>query len=84
MLKVKKWDFTKHIYEDVEIPEGCSLYESDMDKTVICPGCGQRFRCGDGYTSKRYHTEHGFGYSVCAKCYEKEVKEYFENDQTRT
>lgn len=77
MKSVQKWDFNKREYKTVEISDKCSAYEIDMETKVECPGCGKIIAYGDGYTSRQYHTNLGFGYCVCAKCYGKELKEEF-------
>lgn len=58
-------------YEPYELPEGSSLYETDMDKEVSCCKCGRKIKYGDCYTSREIHTENGFGYSECEDCYFK-------------
>lgn len=75
MKRAQKWDFEKKEYEHVEISDKCSAYEIDWETKVECPGCGKMIAFGDGYTSKRYHTDLGFGFCVCVDCYEKEWEE---------
>lgn len=75
MKQAKKWDFEKIEYETVELSDKCSVFEMDLEKKVECPGCGKMIAVGDGYTSQRYHTDLGFGYIVCFKCYGQEFKE---------
>lgn len=74
---MKKWNFKKREYEPYEVPGDwvTPLIEFDMDKIVNCASCGERMVFGDGYTSKKIHTDSGFGYCVCLKCYEKEWAE---------
>lgn len=75
MRTAQKWDFEKRKLESVEISDKCSAYEIDMEKKVECPGCGKMIFFGNGFTSRRYHNDLGFGYSVCADCYKKELEE---------
>lgn len=49
--------------------EGSSCYEADMNKVVSCASCGKKILYGNGYTSHRIHTNMGFGYAVCERCY---------------
>ena len=71
---VQKWNFKTRKYKDYEVPSGwyISCYENDMEAAINCAECGNRMTFGEGYTSRTIHTEHGFGYSVCPKCYEAE------------
>lgn len=43
-----------------------------MKEIVNCPHCGKELEYGNCYTSLEIHTEMGFGYGVCEKCYEEE------------
>lgn len=79
-MKAKKWDFKTKEYYEYELPEHACLLSDDMIKVIACAECGRKMLFGDGYTSKQIHTELGFGYAVCEKCYEKEWKEEQEND----
>ena len=79
MKIVQKWDFKKHCYENKQIDDKCSLFETDMEKIVKCPNCNKDMKFGDGYTSRQYHNNIGLGYAVCEKCYEEEWKQYQEN-----
>ncbi len=73
---LQKWNHQKRDYEQYVVPEDwkVSLYSSDMDKLINCPHCGKTIKFGDGYTSKEIHNHMGFGYSVCEKCHEEELK----------
>lgn len=82
-MKARKWNPKTREYHDYKLPEGACLYSDDMDKEIACAQCGQKMIFGDGYTSKQIHTEHGFGYSVCGQCYEKEWREAIENEKQR-
>lgn len=72
------WDFGRHAYDLVELPEGCSTYRDDFDELVTCPGCGGRLRFADTYTSRRFHDRVGFGYGVCEKCHDQEMKDEYD------
>lgn len=71
---MRKWNYKKHEYELYEVPSDwhCSIYESDMSKTVNCAQCGREIKFGDAYTSNEIHTFMGFGYAVCEECYNEE------------
>lgn len=70
-MTLRKWNYEKREYEPYEVPDEWNVnpYCVDMNEMVTCPHCGRNFRFGDGYTSHEIHTEHGFGYTVCEKCY---------------
>lgn len=72
-MKAKKWLKNKQKYIDVEVDDRCECFSQDMEKSVICPGCGKEFNFGDGYCSLEYYTENGiWGLSVCPECYLRE------------
>ena len=51
-----------------------SVYETDMDTIVNCAQCNKELKFGESYTSMEKQTSLGFGYAVCADCYEEEWK----------
>lgn len=74
MTKAMKWNFDKHEYEEVEISDDCCIFTENMQQMVECPSCGQKHKFGAGYASRQYHNRYGFAYSVCEKCYDKELE----------
>jgi hypothetical protein len=73
-MLAKCWNHEEHKYYVVEIPDGCSYYEHDMDALCVCPSCGARVPFGVMYTSLRYYTLNGIGrYCVCEACHEREL-----------
>lgn len=80
-MKLKKWNYQKHVYEDYEIPNDwkISLYEVELDTLVNCCQCGKEIEFGETYTSQEIHTEHGFGFMVCPECHECEMKRRLKN-----
>lgn len=68
---VNKWNNAIRKYEEVNIPDDWSIktYCVDMDEEVNCVCCGKKIKFGDSYTSRRFHTEIGMGYSECEECY---------------
>lgn len=80
-MKAQKWNCKIKKYYDYDPPEGACLYSDDMDKIVACAQCGIKMLFGDGYTSRQIHSRYGFGYAVCEKCYEKEWKEWREEQE---
>ena len=80
-MKLNRWNYKTHSYDLVNIPDEwkCSTYEYDMNKIINCPHCGDKFKVGEGYTSMEFHTKIGFGFIVCEKCYEEELKRKFNN-----
>lgn len=73
-ILAQKWDFEKRVYRPYEIPGNwyCPLSLFDMDTVINCASCGKEIPFGDTYTSRCIHNAAGFGYMVCAECYEKE------------
>jgi hypothetical protein len=70
---VVKWDSDKQEYEDYTLPEGSSLYETDMNKIVSCACCGKKLKFGNCYTSRTIYNTYGLGYAICKNCHRKEV-----------
>lgn len=73
---LRKWSYEDRVYRPYEIPDGwkVSSYEFDMETLVNCAQCGREIRYGDSYTSNEVHDPMlGFGYAVCADCYQKEM-----------
>lgn len=68
---INKWNDKKHIYEKTQIPDDWNVktYCDDMNEVVSCVCCGKKIIFGNGYTSRRFHTEIGMGYCECEKCY---------------
>ena len=80
-MKLEKWNYQKHVYEDYEIPNDWkkSLYEVELDTLVNCCQCGKEIEFGETYTSQEIHTEHGFGFMVCPECHEYEMERRLKN-----
>lgn len=62
-------------------PDECRTYEDDMEKMVPCAQCGRMFKFGEMYTSREVHTAHGFGYAVCAECYDGETDRFLKEHE---
>lgn len=73
-MLAKKWNFKRQEYEDYELPENCPLICHDIEKIINCATCGEKIKFGECYCSKTIHNKSGFGYPVCKKCYNKELK----------
>lgn len=71
---MKRWNFKTRQYEPYSIPSNWNtpLYSDHMHEKVNCACCGGELEYGRCYTSRRIHSEHGFGYPVCAECYDEE------------
>ena len=85
MRTIPRWNRLLHRYVDVRIPDDwyVSTFEKDMNKIVNCVNCGKEIRFGDGYTSQEYQEmTFGFGYTVCEKCSEEEIKRRLEYDKS--
>lgn len=76
--KVDRWNEFTEQYEPVEIPDNwnVSQFSMDMDAPINCIHCGKPMTYGEGYTSRRYHDNHGFGYMECEDCYNEQLEEY--------
>lgn len=73
---MKKWNTKLHKYESYEIPkEWHTPILDEMNEPCNCAECGAVHTYGDMFSSLLIHTDSGFGYPVCDKCYEKEVEE---------
>ncbi len=70
-MTIRKWNDKKQEYEPHEVPDDWKLpiYSEDMNEPINCVNCGKQIPFGDGYTSRRYHRDSGFGYYECEKCY---------------
>ncbi len=67
----RKWNYKTHKYDDYVLPQGACLVDDDLGKHINCAVCGQEIILGNSYTSLEIHTNCGFGYCVCGKCYKK-------------
>lgn len=74
--EIQKWDYPSHSYLTIPLisrtPLNLKTYSEDMDEIVNCAQCLKELKIGDSYTSKEIHTDLGFGFAVCSKCYEEE------------
>lgn len=75
-IRAGRYNTKLHKYEDIILPDECRTYEDDMEKMVPCAQCGRMFKFGEMYTSREVHTAHGFGYAVCAECYDDETDRF--------
>lgn len=73
-MKLNKWNYTTHTYEDYNVPANWNVkyYCDDLEEIVNCVQCGKELKNGDCYTSLEVHTDIGMGFSVCEECYNKE------------
>ena len=77
MPVMQKWNPKTHQYEEYEVPNNWNtpIYSDNMQELVNCARCGRELTYGKCYTSKQIHNFIGFGYPVCAECYEQEREE---------
>ena len=75
---LQKWNEKKRVYLPYEVPDNWNVKfnSDDMDEIVNCAHCGQKIKFGECFTSRQIHTDIGFGYGVCGKCYEIEIAVY--------
>lgn len=75
-MVLNKWNYKTHKYDKYEVPNDwkCTTYCDDINEIVNCPECGKKVTFGDCYASLEIHTNVGFGYAVCEKCYEDELE----------
>lgn len=71
-MPAEKWNPQTKEYAPYTLPNGATLLESDLNKTVMCASCGLPEVYGRMYTSRFIHTPAGFGYMVCEDCYSEE------------
>lgn len=73
-LKARKYNYETKQYDDYTLPDGACLVDDDLDKNISCAACGSKVILGDCYTSLEIHTDMGFGFCVCHKCYKQEIE----------
>ena len=73
-LKVGKYNYETKQYDDYTLPDGACLIDDDLNKVICCAACGSKVILGDCYTSLEIHTDKGFGFCVCHKCYQQEIE----------
>ena len=78
---IRKWNFEKHEYNEVENKYGAKLAliedPSELDEIIKCTNCGEEITVGVSMTSKQYHNDFGLGFPVCVACYKREWEKYF-------
>ena len=77
-MKAYRWDFQRREHDEVDIPYSCSTYVSDFEAEVTCPRCRRPVKFGETYTSRQYFDRVGFGYGVCSRCHDDEMKEDYD------
>lgn len=82
-MKLRRWNYEKREYLEVEIPENYNirLYCGDMEEIVNCPNCGKELKYGETYTSKEHHNSIGLCYGVCEDCHNEEWKRRMEYEK---
>mgnify|MGYP000845751845 FL=1 len=80
-IRAGRYNTKLHKYEDIILPDECRTYEDDMEKMVPCAQCGRMFKFSEMYTSREVHTAHGFGYAVCAECYDGETDRFLKEHE---
>ena len=68
-MKVGKWNYNKHDYDEYVLPSGAMTYIDDLERTIACAACGKPVIAGDTYTSKEIHTNAGFGERTAIEYY---------------
>ncbi len=76
-MTLNKWNYKKHTYESLEVPDDrdVRLSVDDLKEVINCANCGKEVVTGNTYSSLTIHNRIGLGYCVCEECYEKEWKE---------
>lgn len=84
-MVIRKWNENKKDYDVVKIPDSWNvpLHCKNMDEIVNCVNCGCKMKCGDGFTSKRYHNIKGMAYSECRKCFDEYLPTYFKSRRSK-
>ena len=73
---IRKWNFWKHEYESVTIPNDWVIAQirPSLDDRINCASCGTKIKYGDAYDSRVLHDDLGLAYSVCKECLIREIK----------
>lgn len=81
-MTLERWNWKTRKYENYDVPDSWCVktFVPDLDTVVDCASCGTGVPFGLCYTSLEIHNAVGFGYAVCAECYEKEIKRRTDND----
>lgn len=79
MKRAIRWEPLRSEYRDWHVPDSASVSAADFSTAVECAECGCWLAFGESYTSRLIHNELGFGYAVCARCYEDEFREMGES-----
>lgn len=70
---VNKWNFEKHKYDVVAIPDHWFIViNAPLGIHIDCVACGKDLLVDDSYTSYQYQDDVGFGYVICEDCANKE------------
>ena len=74
-MKVNRWNFEKHKYDVVVIPDHWFVVTTaPLGIHINCISCGKDLLVDDSYTSYRYQDSIGFGYLICEECMKNEFK----------
>lgn len=70
-MLINKWNGELHSYVPTFVPDEWNIktFSCDMNEIVNCVNCGKKIKFGNGYTSRRWHTNIGMGYTECEACY---------------
>lgn len=79
MKRAIRWVPARSEYRDWPVPDGASVCADDFSTAVNCAECGCEVVFDESYCSLLIHNELGFGYAVCARCYEDELREMGES-----
>lgn len=72
-MKVNRWNFEKHKYDFVAIPDHWFVVTcAPLGIHIGCVSCGKDLLVDDAYTSYQYQDGVGFGYLICEDCANKE------------
>ena len=74
-MKLRKWNYDKHVYEEHEVTDGWDCKWIINSKEVCnCCKCGKEVTLATSFSSLEVHNKVGFGYLVCEKCYQEEIE----------
>lgn len=72
-MKVNKWDFERHEYDKIVIPNNYFVTTTDYGIPIChCVNCKELTSVENCYTSYQYQDDVGFGYLICEDCANKE------------
>lgn len=71
--QAERYDYETETYQQYILPEGAAVF-AELGQEVSCAGCGEKLLYDDSYTSMSITNGFGFGFMICEKCLQQELK----------